>query len=109
MLKLELYRYQRKDGRVPFADWLKGLRDKRTQARIRLRLQRLAAGNLGDIKSVGEGVSELRMHFGPGYRVYLAQQGTSWILLLCGGDKSSQQKDIETARRYLQDWKERQK
>ena len=109
MLELELYRYQRKDGRVPFADWLNGLRDKRTQARIRLRLQRLVAGNLGDIKSVGEGVSELRMHFGPGYRLYVAQQGTSWILLLCGGDKSSQQKDIETAKRYLQDWKDRQK
>ena len=106
---MKLYRYQRKDGRVPFSDWLNGLRDKHLQARIRIHLQRLAAGNTGDIKTVGGGVSELRMHFGPGYRVYVAQQGSSWILLLCGGDKSSQQKDIETAKRYLKDWKERQK
>ena len=96
------------DGRVPFSEWLNALRDKRAQARIRVRLQRLAAGNLGDIKAVGGGVSELRMPFGPGYRVYLAQHGSSWLLLLCGGDKSSQQKDIEIAKRYLQDWKERQ-
>ena len=106
---MKLFRYQRQDGRVPFTDWLNGLRDKRAQARIRLRLQRLVAGNLGDIKAVGGGVSELRLQFGPGYRVYVAQHGSSWILLLCGGDKSSQQKDIETAKRYLQDWKERQK
>ena len=105
---MKLYRYQRQDGRVPFSDWLNGLRDKRAQARIRIHLQRLAAGNMGDIRGVGGGVSELRMHFGPGYRAYLAQHGSSWILLLCGGDKSSQQKDIETAKRYLQDWKERQ-
>ena len=106
---MKLFRYQRQDGQVPFADWLNGIRDKATQARIRVRIQRLAAGNLGDIRPVGGGVSELRLHFGPGYRVYLAQQGSSWILLLCGGDKSSQQKDIQTARSYLKDWKERQK
>lgn len=106
---MELLRYQRLNGQVPFSDWLNGLTDKRGQARIRLRLQRLAAGNPGDIKPVGEGVSELRLHFGPGYRVYYARHGTSWILLLCGGDKSSQQQDIETAKRYLRDWKEQQK
>jgi len=72
-----------------------------TRERARSNLARLAAGNTGDIKTVGGGVSELRTHFGPGYRVYVAQQGSSWILLLCGGDKSSQQKDIETAKRYL--------
>ena len=105
---MKIFRYQRQDGRVPFSEWLNGFRDKRAQARIRLRLQRLAAGNLGDIKAVGGGVSELRLQFGPGYRVYVAQHGASWILLLCGGDRSSQQKDIETAKRYLQDWKERQ-
>jgi len=105
---MKLFRYQRKDGTVPFSDWLIGLRDKRAQAKIRVQLQRLAAGNLGDIKAVGGGVSELRIHLGPGYRVYLAQQGESWVLLLSGGDKSSQQKDIETAKSYLRDWKERQ-
>ena len=93
---------------MPFSDWLNGLRDKRAQAQIRVRLQRLAAGNLGDIKAVGGGVSELRIHLGPGYRVYLAQHGEIWILLLSGGHKSSQQKDIETAKNYLRDWKERQ-
>ena len=77
---MKLFRYQRQDGRVPFADWLNGLRDKRAQARIRLRLQRLAAGNPGDIKAVGGGVSELRLQFGPGYRVYVTQHGTSWVL-----------------------------
>jgi len=109
VIELKLFRYQRADGRVPFTEWLNALRDKHSQARIRVRLQRLAVGNFGDIKTLGGGVSELRMFFGPGYRVYLAQQGSSWLLLLCGGDKSSQQKDIETAKRYLQDWKERQK
>jgi len=106
---MKLYRYQRENGRVPFSDWLNGIRDKGAQARIRIRLQRLVAGNPGDIRPVGKGVSELRLHFGPGYRVYLAQQGSSWILLLCGGDKSSQQKDIQTAKSYLTDWQERQK
>jgi putative addiction module killer protein len=105
---IQLYRYQRADGTEPFSEWLRSLRDKATQARIRVRLQRIAAGNLGDIKPVGGGVSELRMHFGPGLRVYLAQHGKSMILLLCGGDKSSQQKDIELAQTYLTDWKERQ-
>ncbi len=106
---LRLYRYQKTDGSEPFSEWLLKIRDKAVQAKIRVRLQRVAAGNLGDMKSVGGGVSELRMHFGSGYRVYLAQQGKSWILLLCGGDKSSQQKDIKLAQAYLIDWKERQK
>ncbi|MEA3640977.1 MAG: type II toxin-antitoxin system RelE/ParE family toxin [Lamprobacter sp.] len=105
---IRLYRYQRADGTEPFSEWLQSLRDKATQARIRVRLQRIASGNFGDIKSVGGGVSELRMHFGSGYRVYLAQYGKTMILLLCGGDKASQQKDIELAQIYLSDWKERQ-
>lgn len=88
---IQIFRYQRADGSEPFSEWLNSFRDKATQARIRVRLQRIAAGNLGDIKSVGNGVSELRMPFGSGYRVYLAQQDKTWVLLLCGGDKSSQQ------------------
>ncbi|WP_456300610.1 type II toxin-antitoxin system RelE/ParE family toxin [Thioalkalivibrio paradoxus] len=76
---------------------------------MRVRLQRLAAGNPGDVKPIGGGVSELRLQFGAGYRIYLSQQGATWILLLCGGDKSSQQRDIAKAQRYLEDWKARQK
>lgn len=105
---IQLYRYQRADGTEPFSEWLQSLRDKAAQARIRVRLQRIASGNLGDIKPVGGGVGELRMHFGSGYRVYVAQHGKTMILLLCGGDKASQQKDIELAQTYLSDWKERQ-
>ena len=74
-----------------------GLRDARGRARIAARIDRLAHGNPGDVAPVGDGVSELRIHFGPGYRVYFKQQGPMLILLLCGGNKSTQTKDIETA------------
>lgn len=106
---MQLFRYQRADGTEPFTEWLDGFRDKAIQARIRVRLQRLAAGNPGDVKPVAGGVSELRLHVGPGYRIYLSQQGARWILLLCGGDKSSQSRDIAKAQDYLADWKARQK
>ena len=106
---MRLFRYQRSDGSEPFTEWLNGVRDKATQARIRVRLQRLAAGNPGDVKPIGGGVSELRFQFGAGYRIDLSQQGATWILLLCGGDKSSQQRDIAKAQSYLEDWKARQK
>lgn len=106
---MKLFRYQRKDGIVPISVWLNEVRDKTMQARIRMRLKRLATGNLGDIKPVGGGVSELRLHFGPGYRVYLAQCGSSWLLLLCGGTKSNQNNDIALAKKYFEDWKERRK
>ncbi len=80
-----------------FSDFLSGLRDARAKAEIARRVRRLALGNAGDVKPVGEGVSELRIHYGPGYRVYYVQRGTVLIILLCGGDKSSQAKDIATA------------
>src|SRR5690625_408418 len=80
-----------------FADWLRELRDERTKARITARLQRLAFGHFGDVRPVGEGVRELRIHYGPGYRVYFRQRGRSLVLLLCGGDKGSQQHDIARA------------
>jgi len=82
-----------------FADWIDGLRDVQGRARILVRIERLAAGLLGDIKPVGEGVSELRIDCGPGYRVYFKKQGREIIVLLAGGDKSSQDKDIKTALR----------
>ena len=81
------------------AKWIDGLRDLRARARIQARIERLAAGNPGDVKAVGEGVSELRLDYGPGYRVYFKKRGQKLIVLLAGGDKSTQAKDIKTALR----------
>ena len=82
-----------------FAKWIDGLHDIRARARILVRIERLAAGNPGDVKPVGEGVSELRIDYGPGYRVYYKKQGQKVVILLAGGDKSTQAKDIKTALR----------
>lgn len=105
---LELLRYQAESGRVPFTDWLDGLRDKAAQARIRLRLRQVQAGSLGDCEPVGEGVVELRIHVGAGYRVYCGRHGKMLVILLCGGDKSSQERDIRLAKSLWADWKRRQ-
>lgn len=83
-----------------------GLKDRRGAARIQLRLDRLAHGNPGDVKPVGSGVSELRVDVGPGYRVYYQQRGDVLIVLLCGGDKSSQKKDIEKAHEIAKEWRD---
>ena len=80
-----------------YAEWIDNLRDLQGRARILMRVERLAAGNPGDVKPVGGGVSELRIHFGPGYRVYFTQRELDIVILLAGGDKSSQPKDIQTA------------
>ena len=80
-----------------FSEWLRDLKDSRAKARIAARTQRLAFGNPGDVRPVGEGVSELRIDYGSGYRVYYMQRGKVLIILLCGGDKSSQDKDIKLA------------
>lgn len=82
-----------------FAQWLDGLRDVRARARVQARIERLAAGNAGDVKPVGEGVSELRIDCGPGYRVYFTKRGREWLILLAGGDKSTQAGDIKSALR----------
>ena len=82
-----------------YARWIDGLRDIRARARILARVERLATGNPGDAKPVGEGVSELRIHYGPGYRVYYTQRGRDLVILLAGGDKRTQARDIKTALR----------
>lgn len=103
----ELYYYQTAAGGRPLVEWLAGLNDRQARARIEARLARLAAGNLGDVETVGEGVMELRVDWGPGYRVYFSRVGQVIVLLLCGGDKRTQQKDIERAKAYFEDYKAR--
>lgn len=105
---IELLRYQREDGREPFTEWLEAVRDKVAQARIRVRLRQVQAGNFGDSEPVGEGVIELRIHVGPGYRVYCGRHGKAIVLLLCGGDKGSQTTDIKRAKQLWSEWKRRQ-
>jgi putative addiction module killer protein len=82
-----------------FAKWLDGLRDVRARARVQVTIERLAAGNAGDVAPIGEGVSELRIDFGPGYRLYFKRQGRELVILLAGGDKRTQSADIKTALR----------
>lgn len=101
----EIDYYVTGDGRKPFKEWLEGLRDIQGRARVRVRLDRVRLGNLGDSRSVGEGVHELRINYGPGYRVYFGLEGNRLVLLLLGGDKSSQVKDIARARVF---WKDHQ-
>jgi putative addiction module killer protein len=97
--------YANNGGELPFKEWLNGLRDKQGLEKILLRLQRVELGNLGDCKFIADGVSELRIQFGPGYRVYFGRVGNRVILLLCGGDKSSQDKDIRQAIQYWNDYR----
>lgn len=89
-----------------FAKWESHLRDKRARTIIASRLLRLAEGLPGDVEPVGEGVSELRIHYGPGYRVYFQQRGNLLIVLLCGGDKGSQTRDIAAAKKLAKEWSE---
>jgi putative addiction module killer protein len=105
---IELLRYQRIDGREPVTDWLESLRDKVAEARIRVRLRQVQAGNFGDSQPVGDGVVELRIHVGGGYRVYCGRHGKALVILLCGGDKRSQAMDIKHAREFWSEWKRRQ-
>lgn len=105
---MELFRYQRPDGTEPFSVWLGALRDKMAAARIRIRLRQVEAGNFGDSVSVGSGVVELRIHVGAGYRVYCGRHGKAVVILLSGGDKSTQPADIARAEEFWSEWKQRQ-
>jgi putative addiction module killer protein len=104
----ELRIYETECGEAPFVTWFNALRDYKAKAKIRQRLDRAELGNLGDYRSVGEGVFELRVDFGPGYRVYFAPLGTVIVLLLCGGDKSTQDWDIIKAKQFWVDFKQRE-
>ena len=106
MAQKELIYYKTANGKEPFRAWLKSLKDKVTMVRVERRLDKVEEGHYGDYKSVGKGVYELRFDFGAGYRAYFAEDGKTIVLLLNGGDKGSQSRDIKTAQRYLQDYKE---
>lgn len=105
MMDIRLYRDSQ--GRVPFTQWLEAMRDRQARAAIKARLLRLESGNFGDCKPLRDGVQELRIDKGPGYRVYLSRQGPVVVLLLCGSDKAEQSRAIRQAIEYLNDWKER--
>jgi putative addiction module killer protein len=89
-----------------FDHWLRDLRDARARARITARIRRLSLGNPGDVKPIGKGISEMRIDYGPGYRVYYIAKGPIVVVLLCGGDKGSQSRDIELAKSIAAQWKE---
>ena len=102
MARIEILLY-RKGRSTPFSEWLASLRDARAVGIVRARLNRIRLGNFGDCKSVGGGVEELRIDFGPGYRVYYGRDGALVVVLLCGGDKRTQARDVVTAQKR---WKE---
>ena len=106
-ITIEVRHYINRSGKDVFDDWHSQLTDVRTQAKIAARINRITAGNFGDCKSVGHGIYELRIDWGPGYRVYYATIGQSIVLLLCGGDKRTQVADIARAEAYLSDYKVR--
>ncbi len=100
--------YRTREGRLPFDEWLRELRDQNAVARVLARIGRIRLGNLGDCKPVGEGVSELRVDYGPGYRTYFDQKGSTLVILLCGGDKRTQERDIRLAQEYWHDYRRRE-
>lgn len=106
-MKKELRFYKTKDGLEPFVEWLESLKDVVGRANITNRLNRLGLGNYGDCTSVGNGVHELRIHYGPGYRVFFAEQENTIVLLLFGGSKRTQKKDIKKAQGYWAEFRER--
>lgn len=106
-MQKELRIYRTKEGKEPFTKWLGSLKDKITRAQVTNRLNRIVCGNYGDCKSVGNGVCELRIHCGLGYRIYFAEQENTMALLLIGGSKKTQIKDIQKAKQYWEEFRER--
>jgi len=106
-MSIDILKYASTDGTIPLDEWIKGLGDRRAKARVLIRLDRLVLGLEGHWRSVGEGVRELKISEGKGYRVYYAWDGPKTVLLLCGGNKSTQNADIKNARTYWRDYNER--
>ena len=104
----EIQNYLTVDGKSPFEEWLDSLRDTRARAKIKNRLKRVELGNLGDYRSVGAGAYELKIDYGPGYRVYFGQVGSIIVILLCGGEKSTQEQDILRAKEYWRNYERRE-
>ena len=107
VVKKEVLIYQTREGKAPFEEWLNSLSDRKAAAKIRVRIDRVRLGNFGDYRFVGEGVYELRIDYGPGYRAYFIQEGKAVVILLCGGDKRTQSKDIHGAQEYSIDYRRR--
>lgn len=103
----DVIEYVSADGKIVFREWLRRLKDVQARAIIRVRLNRLRLGNFGDAKSVGDGVFELRIPYGPGYRVYFGRIDNIIVILLCGGEKGTQKKDIAKAKKLWVDYKRR--
>jgi len=101
---MEIRKYTTGNGITPFENWMEELRDARAKAKIIVRLDRIMLGNFGDHKAIGDGVSELRIDTGKGYRVYYGMDGNTVVLLLCGGNKATQQADIEKAKKFWRDY-----
>ncbi len=99
----EVKPYSLPNGKEPYTEWFEKLRDKKAKAKIAVKIDRIKLGNFGGCEAVGEGLSELKIDYGPGYRVYFGQAGDAIIILLCGGDKSTQSKDIKKAYEYWKD------
>ena len=104
---IEVLEYTTEDGRGPYRDWMANLSDRDARVRVRVRIDRVSLGNFGDWHAVGGGVSELRIPYGPGYRVYFGRHGNQLVILLCGGDKRTQLQDIAMAQAYWADYQRR--
>jgi putative addiction module killer protein len=98
--------YQTTDGKEPYTDWFDSIKDVKTQARVMMRIRRLETGNLGDYKALGSGIFELRLDFGPGYRVYFGEKNKKLIILLAGGSKKTQKNDIVIAKQFWENYRE---
>ena len=109
MTEITVLHYQTVEGRLPYREWVESISDKKVRAAVLARVDRLAFGAFGDWKSAGGGVFELRVHLGPGYRVYFGRDGSAAVILLYGGHKGSQDSDIKRAKNYWKDYETRTK